>query len=197
MDPRGSPESRRVRAEPPAAPARPTRLRTPDDERDRPVVLAARPRRSRRARLPRSRERVHRGVARRTCASLRARLVRRDRRPRAGDRHQRAGPARPTTSTSPAPSRDCSTACTAGVPRRAPRCPTRCAAPGATPARSSCSTRTRSPTGHDYFAVGDLAVNPDQRLAAYSTDTSGGERYELRFRTVPTEDGADDLRPTS
>jgi len=43
--------------------------------------------------------------------------------------------------------------------------------------------------GHDYFAVGDLVVNPDQTVAAYSVDTSGGERYELRFRNV--EDGTD------
>jgi oligopeptidase B len=38
--------------------------------------------------------------------------------------------------------------------------------------------------GHDYFAVGDLTVDPAQAVAAYSTDTSGGERYELRFRAV-------------
>ena len=38
--------------------------------------------------------------------------------------------------------------------------------------------------GHDYFAVGDLAVNPDQTVVAYSTDTNGGERYQLSFRAV-------------
>jgi oligopeptidase B len=37
---------------------------------------------------------------------------------------------------------------------------------------------------HDYFAVGDLVVDPEQTVAAYSVDTSGGERYELRFRTI-------------
>jgi oligopeptidase B len=42
--------------------------------------------------------------------------------------------------------------------------------------------------GHDYFAVGDLVVDPDQRVAAYSIDTSGGERYELRFHRVATDD---------
>ncbi len=47
--------------------------------------------------------------------------------------------------------------------------------------------------GHDYFAVGDLAVSPDQAVAAYSTDTSGGERYQLAFQTVAT---ADDDAPT-
>ncbi len=39
--------------------------------------------------------------------------------------------------------------------------------------------------GHEYFAVGDLAVDPAQAVAAYSTDTSGGERYDLRFRALP------------
>src|SRR5262249_41719399 len=42
--------------------------------------------------------------------------------------------------------------------------------------------------GHDYFAVGDLVLDPAQSVAAYSVDTSGGERYELRFRSVPTRD---------
>jgi oligopeptidase B len=43
--------------------------------------------------------------------------------------------------------------------------------------------------GHDYFAVGDLAVDPGQAVAAYSTDTSGGERYDLRFRALPDGEG--------
>ncbi|HLM18459.1 MAG TPA: S9 family peptidase, partial [Acidimicrobiia bacterium] len=41
--------------------------------------------------------------------------------------------------------------------------------------------------GHDYFAVGDLAVNREQTVAAYSVDTNGGERYELRFRRLDDE----------
>ena len=41
---------------------------------------------------------------------------------------------------------------------------------------------------HDYFAVGDLAVSPDQAVAAYSTDVNGGERYDLRFRTIARDD---------
>ena len=38
--------------------------------------------------------------------------------------------------------------------------------------------------GHDYFAVGGLALSPDQALLAYSTDLDGGEEYELRVRDV-------------
>jgi len=41
--------------------------------------------------------------------------------------------------------------------------------------------------GHDYFAVGDLAVDPDQTIAAFSIDTNGGERYELRFRRIAAD----------
>ena len=33
--------------------------------------------------------------------------------------------------------------------------------------------------GHEYFAVGDLAVSPDHRLLAYTTDTDGDEQYAL------------------
>jgi oligopeptidase B len=40
--------------------------------------------------------------------------------------------------------------------------------------------------GHDYLAVGDLALDPDQVLAAYTVDTTGGERYDLRFRELAT-----------
>src|SRR6476661_2712788 len=41
-----------------------------------------------------------------------------------------------------------------------------------------------------YFALGALSPSPDQLLLAYSTDYTGGERYELRFREV---DGTADL----
>ncbi len=33
--------------------------------------------------------------------------------------------------------------------------------------------------GHEYFAVGDLAVSPDHRLLAFTTDTDGDEKYTL------------------
>ena len=40
--------------------------------------------------------------------------------------------------------------------------------------------------GHDYFAVGSLSVSPDHRWSAYSTDTTGGERYTMRFTDLET-----------
>jgi oligopeptidase B len=39
----------------------------------------------------------------------------------------------------------------------------------------------RMAEGHEYFALGNLAVSPDHNWLAYSTDTTGGERYTTRF----------------
>jgi len=46
--------------------------------------------------------------------------------------------------------------------------------------------------GHDYFALGNLVVSPDHRWLAYSTDTSGGERYTMRFRELATGTESDE-----
>lgn len=48
---------------------------------------------------------------------------------------------------------------------------------------------------NEYFAVGDLAVSTDHSLAAYTTDTTGGERYELRVRDIATGRDLDDVVP--
>ena len=37
---------------------------------------------------------------------------------------------------------------------------------------------------HDYFRLGALSVSNDGRLLAYSTDTSGGERFTLRIKDL-------------
>ena len=42
--------------------------------------------------------------------------------------------------------------------------------------------------GHDYFALGNFAISPDHRWLAYSTDTTGGERYTMSFRDLTTGD---------
>ena len=43
--------------------------------------------------------------------------------------------------------------------------------------------------GHDYFSLGSFSISPDHRWLAYATDTTGGERYTLRFRDL--EHGVD------
>ena len=40
--------------------------------------------------------------------------------------------------------------------------------------------------GHDYFSLGNFAISPDHRWLVYSTDTTGGERYTMRFRDLST-----------
>ena len=40
--------------------------------------------------------------------------------------------------------------------------------------------------GHEYFAVGDLAVSPDHRLLAYTVDTDGDEQYTLTVVDLAT-----------
>ena len=37
---------------------------------------------------------------------------------------------------------------------------------------------------HEYFELGCLAVSPDGRWLAWSSDTEGDERYQLRFREI-------------
>ncbi len=40
--------------------------------------------------------------------------------------------------------------------------------------------------GQTFLEVGDLELDPAHAIAAYTVDTSGGERYELRFRDLTT-----------
>lgn len=43
---------------------------------------------------------------------------------------------------------------------------------------------TELATEHEYFVLGGWAVNPDNTLLAYSFDTSGDERYEIRVKDL-------------
>ncbi len=46
--------------------------------------------------------------------------------------------------------------------------------------------------GHDYFALGAFEVSPDHAVLAYAVDTSGAERYDLRFRDLDHGTDLDD-----
>ena len=52
--------------------------------------------------------------------------------------------------------------------------------------------------GHDYFALGNLGVSPDHRWLAYSTDTTGAERFTMRFLDLETgQESPESLEDTS
>jgi oligopeptidase B len=51
--------------------------------------------------------------------------------------------------------------------------------------------------GHDYFRLGTLEVSPDGKLAAYSTDTNGSERYVLVIRDIATGKDLETVAPDS
>src|SRR5262245_34981580 len=58
------------------------------------------------------------------------------------------------------------------------------AAPGTEPGEIVLLDENAAAGDSAYFALGALSPSPDQLLLAYSTDFTGGERYELRFRDV-------------
>lgn len=47
--------------------------------------------------------------------------------------------------------------------------------------------------GHEYFSFGDIAISPDQKLAAWSYDNKGSEFYDLRIRDLASGKDHDDL----
>jgi len=42
--------------------------------------------------------------------------------------------------------------------------------------------------GHDYFVLGDWEISPDNRYLAYSFDTSGDERYQVKVKDLQTNE---------
>ena len=80
-------------------------------------------------------------------------------------------------------------------PAGSPELPDPFAAPGATPGEEVVLDENALAEGHDYLAVGDLAISPDGRVAAYTVDTTGGERSTLRFRDLATGIDLPDVVP--
>jgi oligopeptidase B len=58
------------------------------------------------------------------------------------------------------------------------------APPGTTPGEEVVLDENAVAGDAEYFAAGDLAMSPDHTLLAYTTDLTGGERYELHARDV-------------
>jgi len=47
--------------------------------------------------------------------------------------------------------------------------------------------------GNDYFVIGDWTISPDNRYLAYSFDTDGDERYQVRIKDLETNEYLDDV----
>ncbi len=67
--------------------------------------------------------------------------------------------------------------------------------PGAAPGETIVLDENELAGDHEFFSVGDLTVSTDQALVAYSTDTTGGERYELRVRALDRAETFADVVP--
>ncbi|HMG25537.1 MAG TPA: S9 family peptidase [Acidimicrobiia bacterium] len=80
-------------------------------------------------------------------------------------------------------------------PPGTPGLPDPFATPGSAPGEEVLLDQNVLAQGHDYFALGGFAVSPDHSRLAYSVDTTGGERYELRFRDLTTGDDLPDVIP--
>jgi oligopeptidase B len=80
-------------------------------------------------------------------------------------------------------------------PAGTPGLPDPATAPGRTPGETVVLDENALAHGFDYFSVGDLEVDPTQAVAAYTTDTTGGERHHLRFRALDAGTDLDDVVP--
>ena len=83
-------------------------------------------------------------------------------------------------------------------PSDVPSLPEPFATPGAEQGEEVVLDENELAERHPYFALGGFTVAPDHRVLAYATDTSGAERFVLRFRDLATGDElADEIPETS
>jgi oligopeptidase B len=80
-------------------------------------------------------------------------------------------------------------------PAGKPGLPDPFATPGSSSGEEVLLDQNALAEGHDYFALGGFAVSPGHTRLAYSVDTTGGERYELRFRDLTTGGDLPDVIP--
>ena len=52
---------------------------------------------------------------------------------------------------------------------------------------------TKLAEGHEYFVLGDWEISPDNTLLAYSFDTAGDERYQVKIFNLKTGEYLDDV----
>ena len=164
----------------------------------RRLRVAARQGRPRGDRLPRGRERPHPASAPRTWRTCARRSSTRSR-PAPRRPTCRCRPATAATGTTAAPSRAASTAPAAGSPIGAtddwtPPQPAEDGGPDqpALPGEQLLLDLNELAEGHDFFSLGGSAVSPDAHLLAYSTDTTGDERYTVRVKDLRTGELLDD-----
>ena len=63
----------------------------------------------------------------------------------------------------------------------------------ATGAQQIILDETALAQGQDYFVLGDWEVSPDNRYLAYSVDTAGDERYQIKIKDLTTGEYLDDV----
>ena len=69
------------------------------------------------------------------------------------------------------------------------------AAPGASPGEEVVLDENTLATGHEFFTIGDLEMSPSHDIVAFTVDTDGGERHELRFRDAARDVALPDVVP--
>ena len=180
----GTTADRQAGRAPPRAPRR--RLR-------RPLRVAARQVRPRGDRLPRGRERLHRGADRRIWRRCGRRSSTRSR-PAPRRPTCRCPPAAATGGTTAAASRASSTACIAVARSADPDdwTPPQLDENTEIPGEQVLLDENVEAEGHDFFSLGAASSASTAHTLAYSVDVLGDERYTLRFKDLRTGELYDD-----